>query len=172
MAEQVRLITAEIVRSLLSYDRDTGVFLWLKTLSTATPAGSVAGTIYANGRRYITIERKRYFAAHLAWLYVTGGWPVDQIDHKNLSRSDDRFENLREATGQQNIANRGVLKNNRSGFKGVSKRPRTRFSQRWRARIRVNGILINLGDFNSPEEANAAYAKAAQEHFGEFARAA
>lgn len=168
-------ITRDFLKSLLDYDPNTGQFRWLRTLSPVAPAGSVAGTIYTNGRRYITISRKRYFAHHLAWLYVTGEWPSAEVDHRNLDRDDNRFENLRLASDQQQSANRRVSKNNRIGVKGVgiSYEPKkASTAPRYRARIRVDNRLIHIGYFPTPEAANQAYAEAAVRHFGEFARSA
>jgi len=165
-------MTAQRVRDLLGYDPQTGVFTWKATARRAV-AGSVAGTIYKNGRRYITIGRQRYFAHRLAWLYVHGRWPSAQIDHRNMDRDDNRIENLREATNQQNVANRGVMSSNHLGRKGVGiSSDRVHAPQRYRARIRVNDKLIHLGYFSTPDLASAAYAEAAVKHFGEFARSA
>ncbi len=158
-------MTAERLRQLLRYDQGTGVFTWLVRLGSQARVGSVAGTIYKNGRRYITIERKRYFAHRLAWLYVHGSWPAEQIDHVNLDRDDNRIINLREATSKQNSGNKPVLRSNRLGIKGVCLK-----NNKYRARIRVDGVLIHLGYFASPEDASAAYASAAVKHYGEFAR--
>lgn len=104
----MRSLSVERLRDVLHYDAATGVFTWKAALSRGAPAGSVAGTLYKNGRRYITIARRRYFAAHLAWFYVYGFWPTTQIDHRNLRRDDDRLENLRLASSQGNAANRRV----------------------------------------------------------------
>jgi len=111
-------------------------------------------------------ERTPYAAHRLAWFYETGEWPSDEIDHKNRGRDDNWFENLREATRSQNVANTALRSTNTSGFKGVSfDRSRGRFL----SKIKVNYRTINLGRFDAPEEAHAAYLAAAQKHFGEFA---
>lgn len=166
-------VTAERLRRLLDYDASTGVFIWKVSLRRNAPIGSVAGTLYKNRRRYITIDRRRYFAARLAWFYVHDVWPSRQLDHRNLERDDNRIENLRLATNQQNGANRRALKNNRLGVKGVGMSTfRKRSPQRYRARIRVDNRLIHLGYFATPEAASHAYETAARKHFGEFARSA
>lgn len=166
-------MTAERLREILKYDPSTGVFSWRVKFSRTSAIGCVAGAVYMNGRRYITIATQRYFAHRLAWLYVHGRWPNAQIDHKNMNRDDNRIENLREATNQQNIANRRVLPSNLLGIKGVGiSSDRKRKPQRYRARIRVNDRLIHLGYFSTPELASAAYAEAAVKYFGEFARSA
>lgn len=166
------MLTIERLRAVLHYDPLSGVFTWRAKVGTQT-IGSVAGTVYQNGRRYIAIDRRRYFAARLAWFYVHGEWPSGQIDHKNVNRLDDRIDNLRVASRSQNIANRPVTKRNRLGVKGVGiSTIRVRKPQRYRARIRIDGRLIHLGYFSTPDLASSAYADAARQYFGEFARSA
>lgn len=163
---EIKRMTVEYLMECLLYDCASGIFTWRKKMSIGTDVGGRAGAIYANGRRYITIGRRRYFASHLAWLYVYGEWPKAQIDHKNLVRNDDSIDNLRVATASQQMQNRG--KNQWKWLpKGVTERPDGKF----RARIRVQGRLLSLGEFTTPELANLAYAKAAHTYFGEFARA-
>lgn len=84
-------------------------------------------------------------------------------DHLNGDTLDNRRSNLRVTNLTGNARNRHTIEG-RSGFKGV--RPR---GGSWRAQISVNGIRKNLGTFNSPSEAAAAYDAAAMKHFGEFA---
>jgi hypothetical protein len=86
-------------------------------------------------------------------------------DHINRNTLDNRRSNLRLATPQQNQQNKGVQRNNTSGFKGVSRQKR---SGKWKAEIKSGGKKIWLGEFDSPEEAYVAYCKAAKELHGEF----
>lgn len=167
------MVTLQRLREVLGYEPASGRFTWLVRLSKVAPVGSTAGTIYKNGRRYITIDRRRYFSARLVWFFVHGEWPTCQVDHRNCDKADDRFDNLRLATPFQNSGNKRVSKRNRLGVKGVGiSTPRKRKPQRYRARIRVHDRLIHLGYFSTPTEASAAYDAAAREHFGEFARSA
>ena len=115
------------------------------------------------------VAGKRYSAHRLAWLYMTGDWPPDEVDHKNRVRTDNRWDNLRLADTFTNKRNTSAYRNNKSGFKGVSWHV---CSRKWRSRIRVDGKEKNLGLYDTPEQANAAYERAAREMFGEFARAA
>lgn len=165
-------VTAERLRQVLDYNPATGEFRWKTKLGPVDRIGEIAGTISNRGRRHIAIDRTVFAAHRLAWLYVYGAWPSGQLDHRNLNKLDDRIENLRPATRQQNSANRPVLRNNRLGVKGVSITPRVRRPQRYRARIRVDNRLIHLGYFSTPEQASEAYRLAAVKHFGEFARVA
>lgn len=72
----------------------------------------------ATGYVLISFDGEQYLAHRLAWFYVTGEMPPMFIDHINGKPDDNRFENLREATPQQNGFNRGMPKNNKSGAKG------------------------------------------------------
>jgi len=69
--------------------------------------GQEAGTKHkSNGYYYIGINKTIYARSRLAWFYVHGVWPKNEIDHRNRIRDDDRIENLREATHQQNNWNK------------------------------------------------------------------
>jgi hypothetical protein len=74
---------------------------------------------------------------------------------------------LRQATQRQNVQNSRRRKDNSTGYKGVQWTPHAR---RFRARIKVNGLVIHLGYFADPQEAGCAYTAAAKTYFGEFAR--
>jgi hypothetical protein len=154
------MLNPERLRELLAYDPETGAFTW----RVGQRAGKVAGSVHSKGYARIWVGGRSYRAHRLAWLYVTGAWPVAQLDHANGARDDNRFVNLREATNAENGHNRKT--NNPCGFKGVRQQ-----KKRWCARIGKNGRRIFLGLFATPEEAHAAYVAAATEHHGEFARA-
>jgi hypothetical protein len=98
---------------------------------------------------------------------MMGEWPSEQIDHRNTTPSDMRWDNLRRATHADNIHNQGTQKNNTSGYKGVSRRTDC---NRWMAMIKSGGNRHYLGLFKTPAAAHQAYKKAAKELHGEFAR--
>jgi hypothetical protein len=160
---KLRTLTIERLRELLTYDPETGVF--------HRPKGHrfpIAGWVNSvNGYRYIDIDGERYLAQRLAWFYMTGTWPDGEVDHRNLRRDDNWWENLRAATKAQNMQNTALLPTNKSGHKGVSW-----CSQRtkWVAMINCAGRQKNLGRYDSIEEAVAAYRRAATAMHGEFAR--
>ena len=107
------MITQEYLKSVLSYDPETGIFTWKyrqgligKKISWNTRySEKQAGTIDPVGYLGIAIEYKRYYAHRLAWLYMTGELPKKYIDHLNGNKSDNRFLNLREATNSENQQN-------------------------------------------------------------------
>lgn len=90
-----------------------------------------------------------------------------QVDHINGDGLDNRGANLRLATHAENGLNKGCLKNNKIGIKGVSW---CRRSEKWKAQIQLNGRSKTLGRFDTTEEAAAAYREAAQQLHGPFAR--
>src|SRR4029450_2313606 len=113
-------LTAERLRELLDYDPETGDFTW-KVNRRCVRSGSVAGNVNCvDGYCYIGVDARRYHAHRLAWLYIKGAWPNDQIDHINGNKADNRFANLRQATHSQNQANGGRYSNNASGYNGVT----------------------------------------------------
>jgi hypothetical protein len=158
------MVTAERLREVLSYDPMTGVFVWKTPTGRRIRVGSVAGTVNPDtGYRIITIDRRMYPAHRLAWLYEHGQWPPSALDHKNRIRDDNRMANLRPATRSQNRANSATVRN-KSGFKGA-----VAYGKRhWQARIVIDGKSRNLGVFDTPAKAHAAYVSCAKAHFGEF----
>ena len=88
-------LTAERLRERLHYDAGTGVFT-RRVGSGHARAGDMAGTVHRTGYVRISIDGGKYTAHHLAWLYVHGLWPSDQIEHINRKRSDNRLVNLKE----------------------------------------------------------------------------
>lgn len=152
-------LTAERLRELLSYDPETGIFLWRVSLSRRVALGMTAGTL-CGGYTLIRICEKAYRAHRLAWLYVHGRWPIDQLDHINGIRDDNRIANLREANNVEQQQNRAMQRNNTSGHHGVGWCKR---DAKWHARIMFKGVRKSLGFFDSLEEASAAYLRAKAE---------
>lgn len=160
------LISPERVREILHYDPETGIFTWLSDRGTNRLAGRRAGYKRStDGYWVICIEGRSYLAHRLAWAYVTGEWPENEIDHKNGLTDENAFANLREATHTQNMKNR----KRKSSFTGASRGHR---SSRWEARISVDGKTKHLGTFDTQEDAAKAYRAAANQHYGEFAKVA
>jgi hypothetical protein len=90
-----------------------------------------------------------------------------RIDHRDGNGLNNQRYNLRECTAQENMQNRPVQKNNKSGLKGVSWH---KGEGKWRSVIETSGKHKHLGYFPTKELAAAAYNNAAQKYFGEFAR--
>ncbi len=90
--------------------------------------------------------------------------PAIHVDHLNGDGLDNRRANLRISTCAENARNRGLNRNNTTGFKGVS-----RTSHGWCAVIGLNRRSKHLGTFDAPEKAARAYDVAARALHGEFA---
>lgn len=159
------MITQAILKSKLSYIPEAGIFTKVLKVSGRV---KIAGT-KNNGYIAIAINKKVYSAHRLAWLYMTGEWPKYMIDHINGIRDDNRFCNLREATNSENQMNRGIPKNNTSGFKGVCWHKQ---NCKWVAQIKINGKLTHLGCFEKVEDAHQAYCKGAENHHNAFSNTA
>lgn len=149
----MKTITRDELVSILNYDPETGIFTWKKPYGTRVKAGSVAGTLAANGYIRIKINGSKFQAHRLAMLYVHGTLPPADTDHINRLKSDNRIANLREATRSENKKNSPANKNSISGCKGVSQRS----SGKWRAIYWDGARNINLGTFEKLEDADKAY---------------
>ena len=142
-------ITQERLKSLLTYDPDTGEFRW-RTKRPRCTVGALAGTATHHGYTAIKLDGATYRAHRLAWLYVFGDWPRMELDHINRKRSDNRISNLREATRFLNCQNRKKSTTAHSQHIGVSKG----FGGKgWRAYIDKNGRRITLGVFRTEQDA-------------------
>jgi hypothetical protein len=165
-------ITHERLLELLHYDQESGLFTWKVGGAGRARAGGTAGcALHAHGRRSarrsIHINYKYYGANRLAWFYMTGEWPIFEIDHINGNSLDDSWTNLRQATRGQNEINKGPYRNNRLGLKGVRE-----CKGRFLAAIHRDYQRKHLGSFDTAEQAAAAYAAAAKTLDGDFARVA
>lgn len=159
VAYKGRELTAAVLRSIVYYDPGTGIFTWLPRAETSRHgkafntvyAGKTAGSPHSMG--YISLLRT--VAHRLAWLYVHGRWPVDQIDHINGDRTDNRIANLRECSNAENCQNVRAHRDGTSRYVGVSYSGHSK-SRPWQAAICVRGKQRNLGYFATEEDALAA----------------
>lgn len=159
-------IEFDLFHEYLSYDPNTGVFIWKKKTNRNVVVGSEAGVIYPKGYRGINLLGRQYQAHRVAWMMQTGEWP-NIIDHVNGNKGDNRWSNLRNSDYSGNGANSGMKVANTSGFKGVSW---NKIKKAFRAQVRKNYRPIVVGYFATPVEAARAYDKAATELFGSFAK--
>lgn len=112
------MIKQEELKRVLTYDPDSGNFTF-NIKKGGMNIGDIAGYIQADGYRAISCNGIQYKAHRLAWLYMTGSFPENQLDHINMNKDDNRFSNLRKATRSQNNMNRRSYSNNKLGCKGV-----------------------------------------------------
>jgi len=170
------MITQSQLKELLHYDPITGVFTWnerpLETFKTnkafnswnARFSNTKAGTQRNySGKKYVFIKAKdkSYRAHRLAWLYMTGSFPKEQIDHIDGNGLNNSFANLRSVTQKENAKNLKLSANNSSGFTGVTWDVK---QNKWRAGIQVNKKYIYLGAFTDIADAISARKEANIKH--------
>ena len=160
------MITQSELKEVLEYNPDTGVFIWLKSNGPRAKVGNVAGWNINEEYIQISIYGKKYRAHRLAFLYMTGEWPKELVDHINQVKDDNRYINLREATVSQNNINSKKQKNNKSGYRGVYWDNK---NQIWRVQIKYKSKHKYLGRYTDIKEAAEVYKKAALELYGKFA---
>lgn len=138
------MITQSYLKEIINYCPESGVFTWRVYRKGSSP-GDVAGVLRdSDGYRRISINGKTYASHRLAFLYMTGSFPENHIDHIDQIRDNNRWSNIRVVTPQENQKNRSMTKRNTSGFTGVSWYER---SGEWVARIKADGKQIHLGYF-------------------------
>lgn len=155
-------LTQDRLKELFEYNPDTGYFTRTKAVKRCK-VGDRVGHLADSGYLMICIDDKDHRAHRLAFLYMTGEWPEDQVDHINRVRDDNRWCNLRCVSNVENNKNSSMQSNNTSGHVGVSW---DKSRDKWAAEIRckIQGRK-RLGRFATLEEAVAAR-KAAEVEFG------
>lgn len=161
-------ICAEEISKQFIYDPSTGL-ITRRIRASQMKAGSIAGTKSASdGYVKVRFNRRLILAHRMAWTLFYQESPIGFIDHINNDRSDNRINNLRLASKQQNNHNSLIRKDNKLGIKGVHYNQR---DKRFTAQIKFDNKRICLGNFLTANEAAIAYNNAAMKLHGEFAPA-
>lgn len=151
------------IRRELRYEAYTGHFWWRipgHSRQIYRPAGYIVCPVDTEYVA-ITLNRERYYAQVLAWVWMTGEWPPRTVDHIDTNGLNNRWDNLRLATASQQQWNQGISRANTTGFVGIFYEPTRR---KWRAAISGR----TLGRFDTAEAASEAYKRAALDLYGEF----
>lgn len=157
------LPSPELLRKLLRYEPETGKLFWRKRtvdMFATVRAFKTWNTRFAGveaicgkntyGYKQGRLLNKTYRAHRVIWAMETGSWPSEDIDHIDGNKGRNLMENLRDVPARCNAQNQSIYINNTSGVIGVG---RHSGSSKWRARIRVDGVLIGLGHFANIEDA-------------------
>ena len=162
MDEQIQLL-----QSALRYDPETGIFYWKIKRTRGVLPGDVAGSQNPKGYVRICLNGKFHSAHRVAWVLTYGKWPSNFIDHRDGDPSNNKLENLREATATQNQANRRKKRNGSSQFKGVTFNTANP-NKPWSTRIATNKKTMYLGCYKTEHEASEVYLNAAKKLHGDF----
>jgi hypothetical protein len=144
-----RPITQAMLREVVTYDPNSGLFSRKVNLSNA--CNEIIGTIGKQGYLVINILGDRWLAHRLAFLYMTGRFPENEIDHINHNRLDNRWSNLRACTSSENNMNMTIAKNNQTGCTGVSYY--SKYGKKYRVTITTKRKQVNIGYFSDFFEA-------------------
>lgn len=145
----------DLLKELLCYDEGTGIFAWSEKQHKGV-RGKVAGTLDKEGYVILSVKGKKYKAHRVAWFFVYGDFPDQEIDHIDGQKTNNKISNLRQATRQQNQSNIYRPQSiNKLGIRGVCKH-RGKFM----ANIKINGKNFYLGLFDTKEIAQQAYLSA------------
>jgi hypothetical protein len=156
------MITHERVKQLFTYHN--GQLIWNHKRGPRINQGDIAGSKRDDGYIDITINGKLYKAHRLIYLYHYDILP-EELDHINGIRYDNRIENLRPATRNQQIYNTKLSCLNTSGTKGVSYYNR---NNKWYGKISINGKVVRKSFIYKCDAINWVN-NMRQTHHGEFA---
>lgn len=157
------MISIDELKKLVVYDGRVGRFFWISKSGKGikkSKNGEV-GSYDSHGYRQVRILGNLYKEHQLVWFYVYGEWANNQLDHINHKRDDNRIENLRLSSFEENAKNRPMQKNNKTGHVGVYLSKRTK---KYQSYITSNGKRLNLGSFSDIQNAIEARANAEKEH--------
>jgi len=155
------MITQSELKHLLHYDPETGLWTWLNPPShNGHLKGKQAGSARLDGYIRIRINGVGYYTHRLAFLYMEGEWPEEEVDHIDRDPSNGKWSNLRHATRSENRFNSAVY-NSSTGLRGVHMTPEGKFS--------AQASTLKLGHFETAQEAAIARDIAIVEMAGPFA---
>lgn len=155
MASMHPPLTQQRLKEILRYDEETGLFFRKVASAQSVRVGDVAGSLKKDGYIFISVDGRIYRAHRLAWLYIHGEWPKNELDHIDCVRSNNRISNLRDVDRITNSTNARVGRiNGTSGLLGVSW---DRVNKKWVAQITSGGKNKKIGRFEKKEDAYSAY---------------
>jgi hypothetical protein len=160
------VLTQQQVQELFEY-RDGALYWKERLMSRNRPSvlnGKKIGTDNKNGYSKIIINKKKYYLHQLIYLYHYGFIPKN-IDHKDGNGMNNKIENLREATVNQNMFNTKMSITNTSGTKGIHFNKQ---KMKWQAKIVIKGKQL-ARVFKSKEDAIDFMSLLREMTHGEFA---
>ena len=149
--------STELVDAMFLLNPETGELSRRIVLNNRWSLKSKVGFVRKkDGYIQVSIMQSKYLAHRVVWCKHYGEWPEGEIDHINGIKTDNSIKNLRIADTNMQVQNRGLNKNNASGYRGVWQKD----NGRWRAKITKDYVPYSLGTFDTFEQAVAARKKA------------
>lgn len=149
-------LTQSQLKEHLHYSPETGAFTRLVS-TRLDKIGAVVGRTATNGYVIVSLLGWSHSAHRLAFLYMEGYFPEGLVDHKDRVKTNNKWDNLREASNSCNARNSNLSSTNTSGVLGVcwiSER------KKWSAHIKAEGKPQYLGRFTNKDNAVLARYKA------------
>lgn len=157
---------ASEVKEIFNYEN--GNLIWIKKTGRKVVLGTVAGRPRSDGYCVVGVKKKVHRVHRIVWAWHHGVWPPFDIDHIDQNQSNNKIENLREATRSENNCNTGVRSDNTSGAKGIYFDKKL---NKYRAQIMFEKKKYHIGLFVVLEDAIKARAEYAEYLHKQFARA-
>jgi len=144
-----------VLKERLEYDPETGLFKRKGYIHYKSTSDWFMGSLDNLGYLRLKIKSKVYKCHRLAWFYMTGAWPLKEIDHIDGDKTNNRFSNLRDVDRSSNLLNQEKpRKDGKNPYRGITWNRR---EKKWRASLTVKGILYRLGSHTSAEVARDIY---------------
>lgn len=133
-------LTQEKLREVFDYSPDTGLF-------TKKSTGKSNWCKQAHGHMILKFEGFPYKVHRLIWFWVTGMWPLQHIDHIDGDPTNNKWENLRDVSCAENLANQRRSKSEDHGVYS--------YKGKWVVKFRRNNWTKHYGTFCTKEAAIA-----------------
>jgi len=153
-------ITQELLNEMFEYSDGN---LIRKVNSRRAKAGSIAG--WKDGRYMRVRVKGKMMLVHRIIFMMQHGYMPETIDHINGDSFDNRIENLREATQQQNCLNRRLRSDNKCGVSNVFWHKQ---HKKYAVNVTIDGKSTHLGYFQDLTDASEMAEMAKKKHYGEF----
>lgn len=130
------MMNVNYIRDRFNYDPISGAFTWFKPTNNRVRIGSNAGRLMPDNSYRVSIDNKSYAVHRLIWLYMTGEFPTAIIDHIDRNPSNNKWNNLRDCSTQQNAFNQVTRSfSSKSGYPNVH-----HHKYGWQVKFRIKGV--------------------------------
>lgn len=157
------MIDLNTINELFEYK--DGNLYWKKSRTSTIKVGQKVGTDCGHCLR-VTVNKVPY-KVHRVIFFMHYGYLPRLVDHKDGNYKNNKIDNLREATHQENNRNQKLKPNNTSGCKNVTW---NKTANKWQVGFTINKKFKYLGTYDDLELADLVATEARDKYFGKFAR--